>query len=83
MSIQPHHKELYKAIGQRVLEARRDVKLSQEQLAKEIDISRSQIACIEGARHSVSVHALLDIADAVGVDSRWLIYGTGPRTTVR
>lgn len=50
---------------------------SQEQLAFECDFSVPYISQIENGRKSVSLNALLQIADALDCTLDWLVFGDG------
>ena len=65
----------YATIGKRVRERRNYMGYSQEQLAFECGYSVPYISQIENGHKSVSLNALLDIADAIDCTLDWLVFG--------
>lgn len=61
-------RRVYLELGVRVRQRRDELKLTQEQLAKRIGISRSSLANIERGRHYAPVHLLLALAEALQVE---------------
>ena len=59
--------ELYAEIGKRISKARLDFGMTQEQLGKQLSLSRTSITNIEGGRQKILVHILLEIADVLEV----------------
>lgn len=57
----------YSQLGARIRAARLKARISQEQLAKSIPMSRSSVANIETGRQPVYVHALMRIATILRV----------------
>ena len=66
----------YQAIGKRIRDRRSNMGYSQELLAFECDLSVPYISQIENGRKSVSLHALLQIADSLDCTLDFLIFGT-------
>ena len=66
----------YQAIGKRIRDRRSYMGYSQELLAFECDLSVPYISQIENGRKSVSLHALLQIADSLDCTLDFLIFGT-------
>ena len=60
---------IYKNLGMRIRDLRGNLGLTQEQLARQIDISRASLANIEAGRQKLLVHLLFDLADALQLDS--------------
>ena len=59
--------------------ARQRAKLSQEELARKLDISKASISKIEmGLTKEVMMTTLFRIADALMIDPRWLATGSSP-----
>src|SRR5713101_1965450 len=58
---------LYRALGQRIREARKAKNLRQAQLASAVGLTRTSITNIETGRQPVAVHILCGIADALGI----------------
>lgn len=59
---------LYSLIGERIKELRNHSKLSQEELAIKIGISRTSIANIEAGRHQAPLHLLYSVFDTLNSD---------------
>lgn len=59
--------ELRKNLGANVIRLRRARGLTQEQLAKEVELSRVQLNRIENGHNSPSAEILYALADALGV----------------
>ena len=66
-------------LNTRIREIRRDEKLSQEEFAKRLNISRGQVACYESGRRSLSNRTILDICDKFDINEKWLRDGEGPK----
>ena len=66
-------------LNTRIREIRRDEKLSQEEFAKRLNISRGQVACYETGRRSLSNRTILDICDKFDINEKWLRDGDGPK----
>lgn len=58
--------DIYKFFGQRVLAERTALGLSQDDLARRVDLSRASIANIEAGRQRVLLHQVLALAHALG-----------------
>jgi transcriptional regulator with XRE-family HTH domain len=69
MSDKTRHAEELMLLGNKIAYYRRKKKLSQEQLAERIGISRVHISHIEAPNviQAFSINVLFDIADALGV----------------
>ena len=61
------------SIGQRIKKARKDAKLTQMELAKKTNLSRSYIGDIEIDRYNPSITTLQTIAEATGVSASYLL----------
>lgn len=70
-------------IGERIAEARKASKLSQEALGAKVGLTKSAISQIEnGSTKNPRPENVFNIADALGVDPRQLVFGgttTSPR----
>lgn len=78
MSIYRHNIRVeidYNGIGKRIKNRRNQLGCSQEQLAFECNLSVPYISQIENGRKSVSLNALLQIADAMDCTLDWLVFG--------
>jgi len=63
----------YETIGTQIRDARISAGISQEDLAKKLDLTRASIINIEKGRHRPSLHLLLEIADFLMIDYTSLI----------
>jgi transcriptional regulator with XRE-family HTH domain len=62
--------QIYKNLGRRIKTLRKEgLRLTQEQLAKRVGISRASLANIEAGRQQVLVHHLFALASALDLDS--------------
>ena len=61
------------SLGSNIKEYRKAKKLSQNQLAELIDMSREHLACIETGKEFISLRKLFLIADVLGVSLKNLI----------
>ena len=66
------------ALGARVRARRQALGLSQEALAREIDIHWTFLGQVERGQRNLSLHNLLKIAAGLGVDPAELIAGLEP-----
>lgn len=55
-------------IGKKIKQYRKDKKISQEALCKNLRISRATLSTLENAKGDVGVRKLLQIADFVGLE---------------
>ena len=60
-------------LGRNIFKTRKQNKLSQNQLAEKLNISREHLAKVETAKRTVSLDLLINIADELGVKVRDLI----------
>lgn len=67
-----------KAIGARVRRIRRAQDITQEQLAARIDVAHSTVVRIEKGQTGPSLDTLFKLADALGVDPKWILGGDEP-----
>ena len=67
--------DLYRELGRKIREARErpGQKISQDKLAKRLDISRASIVNIEAGRQHAPLHLLWQIAEVLGTDLTLLI----------
>ncbi|MCG8594179.1 MAG: helix-turn-helix domain-containing protein [Kiloniellales bacterium] len=61
--------KIYENLGLRIRDLRKALGRTQDQLAKQVGISRASLANIEAGRQQVLVHHLFGIADALQLDS--------------
>lgn len=75
----PKHVDwFYKEFGTLVKKARKDAKLSQEQLADRVGVARTSITNIEVGRQHTPLHMVARIAGILGVDPAALIPAFSP-----
>lgn len=60
---------IYRNLGMRIRDLRKSLRQTQDQLAKQIGISRASLANIEAGRQQVLVHHLFALAAALQLDS--------------
>jgi len=63
------------AIGHRIASTRRSLNLSQSELARRVGIEAQTISKQERGLFAPSAETCIRLADALGVDVRWLICG--------
>ena len=64
-------------IGERIKEARLNTKMTQDDLAKELNVSRSTVANWESGRNNPDVESLIKIADILNVPIKSLLKENG------
>lgn len=62
-------KPVYENLGKRIRDLRQDLGQTQDQMAKQMGISRASLANIEAGRQQVLVHHLFTFADALQLES--------------
>lgn len=62
-----------KIIGATVRHFRKDAGMSQEQLAEKADLHPVYIGKVERGEQWISLHALLRVADALGIEAKQLL----------
>ncbi len=67
------HSKLYRAVGKRVRSNREAARLTQEQLAKKVGVSRTSITNLEAGRQKMALHSLHEIASTLGIELKELI----------
>jgi len=63
------------SIGKRIRDRRRELDLSQNELAKKADIGWNSISTYERGTTIPTVPTMRKLADALNVTTDWLIYG--------
>lgn len=66
---------IYKELGRRILDARKQKGMSQEQLAGESGIDRSHMGFIEQGRRKPTLSTLYKITDTLGISLEQLFKG--------
>lgn len=69
-------KEINTQIGERIKQARRKVKCTQEKLAEEINVSVQYISDLERGKVGASVSTLIKICGALNTSSDFLLFGS-------
>ena len=65
--------QIYRNLGIRIKDLRKNLGLTQERLAQQVGISRASLANIEAGRQQVLVHHLFGLANALQLDSPELL----------
>lgn len=69
------------ALGERITKLRKAKKISQEDLAKHLQISQTNMTFIEQGKRPISLHKLLQLADLFETDLDYLVTGTAAENT--
>jgi len=81
-SLQDRQK-LYEAVGRRVREARKAAKLTQEDLASRVSLTRTSVTNIEKGRQKLLLHTLFELASAMKTPVNRLIPESEPAERVQ
>lgn len=65
--------QFYKRVGEKIRRKRKERGLSQEGLAKAINLKRPSISNIEKGRQNLLLHTFYDIAETLGSDANSLL----------
>lgn len=68
----------YNALGQRVRKRRKELQLTQEQLAEACNLSAAHIGHIERGTRALSIESLLTLADILDVSTDYLLLDITP-----
>ena len=63
----------YSALGERIRKARKQKKMTQEQLAEACDLSTAHIGHIERGTRALSIESLITISGVLGVSTDYLL----------
>ena len=77
----PDSNTFYSKLGEKIKSIRNSKKISQEQLADQLELTRLSIINLEKGRHKPSIYQLLQIANYLGVTLMALIPPTTKKTT--
>lgn len=66
-------RKLYRILGERIRDARKQAELSQEELAEKADLNRNYIGEIERAEKKITLETLVKIAKALKLRLRDLV----------
>ena len=61
------------SVGDMILASRKAKGMTQEELASRVELSRAQVANLEGGRSDTSLRALMRFAEALGVTTKELV----------
>lgn len=78
------HWDRYREIGYRISYCRKHRKMTQEEMAEKLDVSRQHIGAIEApnVNRKVSLDLMFDIADLLGVEPKYFLeYQEIPRAS--
>lgn len=69
------HWDRYREIGYRISYCRKHKKMTQEEMAEKLDVSRQHIGAIEApnVNRKVSLDLMFDIADLLGVEPKYFL----------
>lgn len=67
---------LIKEIGKRVASRRRQLRLTQEQLAESANLSQQYIGCVECGIRGLREESIIKLSKALHVSSEYLLFGT-------
>ena len=68
-------------IGERLRHARKTKKMTQVELAQRIGVAHSTIVRIERGQAKPTIETVEKLAEALGVQAKWLAFGDEPRRT--
>ena len=68
-------------VGRRVREARKARQVTQLELAARTGVAHSTVVRIERGQARPQIATVAKIAEALGVDPKWLAFGGGPEET--
>ena len=69
----PRKRDLQRLVGRRIRAARKNAGLFQRELAERVGVSRNQITSVELGVSDTGFTVIIDIARAVGVETRQLL----------
>lgn len=75
MTPQPEIEDVYRQIGVRIAHARRQAKMTQQEMADEIGLTRTSVVNIEKGRQKILVHTLLAIGRRLNITAVKLLEG--------
>ena len=64
-----------KAIGKRILEKRKQLNLTQEQLAEQMDVSIQMVSNLERGNKAIKIDNLIKISQILGVSTDYILTG--------
>lgn len=65
---------IYKLVGKRISERRREIGLIQEELAQRVGLSRASVANIERGEQKIQLHTLVDFSNALELDDVRMLF---------
>ncbi len=82
LAVDVHERDLYTQIGARIRKLREEAKLSQEQLAQGVGLTRTSITNVEQGKQKMLLHTFVEIAHQLSVDpAEMLRPAVGPPST--
>ena len=75
MKKDPNHWERYREIGFRIAYCRKYQKMTQEELAEKLNVSRQHIGAIEApnVNRKISLDLIFDIADKLNIEPKYFL----------
>ena len=75
MKKDPNHWERYREIGFRIAYCRKCQKMTQEELAEKLNVSRQHIGAIEApnVNRKISLDLIFDIADILNIEPKYFL----------
>ena len=75
MKKDPNHWERYREIGFRIAYCRKYLKMTQEELAEKLNVSRQHIGAIEApnVNRKISLDLIFDIADILNIEPKYFL----------
>ena len=75
MKKDPNHWERYREIGFRIAYSRKYQKMTQEELAEKLNVSRQHIGAIEApnVNRKISLDLIFDIADILNIEPKYFL----------
>ena len=64
-----------KAIGERIIERRKQLNLTQEQIAEKMDVSIQMISNLERGNKAIKIDNLIKISEILGVSTDYILLG--------
>jgi transcriptional regulator with XRE-family HTH domain len=75
--------QVYRVVGERIRDERKRQNITQDELAKEIGLTRTSITNVENGRQKLLLHTLFQIADYLGTSPVRLLPACNADTPVR
>src|SRR6266536_483215 len=69
----PNSLQIYQAVGERIRAERKRLKITQDELASEVGLTRTSITNLEKGKQKLLLHTLVQIADYLGTSPARLL----------